>query len=216
MNTNQKPPSLKIVTPQGYRYKSFTTPILENELSDADKEEWRPKVQAIVAQASCLLYQHELGHCAMVSPPLHGIYFVFSFPEGGSKDATSAKCYVSNILKNAFWNLDKKEGYCSYASFSDVEINHMVGKTTHLTKYHVKIFGWDKFEQTNADLMQTAKSLCAERGRAEAIKEQLPMFSALPDATLDDLAREGRLPHVLSRFLEPATEPRLKYCEHNF
>ena len=79
MNTIQKPPALKIVTPQGYRYKSFTTPILQKELSEADKEAWRPKIQAIVAQSSCLLIQHKLGHCAVVSPPLHGIYFVFSF-----------------------------------------------------------------------------------------------------------------------------------------
>ena len=77
-------------------------------------------------------------------------------------------------------------------------------------KYHINIFGWDKFEQTNGDLMQTAHSLCTVRNGAETIKEQLPMFNTLSDATLDDLAREGRLPHVLSRFLEPATEPRLR------
>ena len=147
MNTNQKPPALKIVTPQGYRYKSFTTPILQKELSGADKEAWRPKIQAIVAQASCLLIQHKLGHCAVVSPPLHGIYFVFSFPEGQAKDTKSAKPYVTYILKNAFWNLEKKDGYCAYESFSDPEICKVVEKTEHLTKYHHKIFGWDKFEK---------------------------------------------------------------------
>ncbi|MDA8609403.1 hypothetical protein N9L19_00650 [bacterium] len=170
MNTIEKPPALKIVPPQGYRYKSFTTPILEQELSEADKEVSRPKIHAIVDQASCLLMQHELGHCAVVLPPLHGIYFVFSFPEGEAKDTKSAKPYVKIILEKAFWNLEKKTGCCAYESFSGPEVCNIVEKTEHLTKYHVKIFGWNKYEQTNADLMQTAHSLCTERNGAETIK----------------------------------------------
>ena len=152
----------------------------------------------------------------MVSPPLHGIFFVFSLPGGEARDTKNAKPIVANILKKAFWNLEKRGGVCAYQQFSDQEVSKIAEKTTHLTKYHVNMFGWDKMERSNTELLQVANALCTEREDAETIKDKLPMFRGLPDSTIDCLVRGGRLPAVLSRFLEPAADPELPDCEHTF
>ena len=149
MIANTKVPDLTVVTASGYRYKSFLTPISPTPSKDApvggDEHLAMPQIQAIMRQASIVMEQHELGHVALACPPRQGVYLVFSLPGDKLCSEKDAKALVSRIVSRAYWNIGS-----GYEQFTQREADEIGSKTVHLTKLHVRMFGWDALRQPRA------------------------------------------------------------------
>ena len=141
-------PEVKVVSASN-AYKSFIAPICPqgaNHSTYGCYEIEMPPTNAILKQATCLVEQHKLGHVALTSPPHHGVYIVFSLPADSACSELQAKNMMRAMVENAMWRDCDGIG----RQFSRQEADMIAGRTIHLTKHHVQMFGWDKQRSTTA------------------------------------------------------------------
>lgn len=207
-------PEVKVVSASN-AYKSFIAPICPqgaNHSTYGCYEIEMPPTNAILKQATCLVEQHKLGHVALTSPPHHGVYIVFSLPADSACSELQAKNMMRAMVENAMWRDCDGIG----RQFSRQEADMIAGRTIHLTKHHVQMFGWDKQRSTTA-FTERARALVEDRVDASTIKDELPMFRCLPDTVLEQMARGGQLLPCLQGHLTPnGTAQELKDCKHQF
>ena len=155
-------------------------------------------------QCEANMIQNRIGFYTFVCTQL-GTVLVFTLPIGVRKEARSAATIVRDMLANTVWGT----AVCKY-HFSPEEVQRIAKTTTHMTKLHIPLLGWEDLLLTSNDYVERAKAFCnlpkckaqlALQGDAldTPLDAYLPMLTHIEDDVVVELRQSGLMVSVVEQ-----------------
>ena len=158
-------------------------------------------------QCDAKMAQNEIGFFTFVQSPGHGVFFVFTLPAGIRKQTKTMETLVRDMLMNCVWGTWS----CRY-KFDQEEVHRIVKSTTHLTKMHLPVLGWEDMALSSGEQVNRARAYqtrCSkplenvwnEEHSRDGVREALPMLRKLSVSEIKALTDKGMLVHVAEKHL---------------
>ena len=162
-------------------------------------------LRAMHMQCEGLRVQGRLGFYAIVPTEGHGTLLVLSLPKGEREQVKHASGLVRLMVKEAISLLELTD-----PSVGQLNLEAIVATTTHMTKLHVPLLGWEHKLLAPADYVERAKRVCNQRTStsieeldaalgtkshldAPGPKEMLPILAPLDDSIVKEMCEDGTL-----------------------
>ena len=188
--------------------KNYTTFIaqLTKECSEAVLRAIEMQCQASMVQGSLgfsILAKKDDGYyCLIISLPSVDDAASLVKPRA---DARHAANLVEKLMSRAFWGSAHE-----VHRFSTEEIESIAASTTHMTKCHIAVLGWELYAIAKEEYLERAAAM--NKLQMDP-KEALPMLRNVDDEVVSNAVKTGILTPVISRYLGIPQHQRLAVAD---
>ena len=164
-------------------------------------------IEGVNLQSDALRVLGKFGFYAIVRNKYTGTFFVMGLPYNQHEQVKHVKTLVRNIITEAISLLTEDRR-------PQLDIEAFVETTTHMTKLHIPLLGWEHKLLTPTDYLDRARNIHdnymnrpRKKDELESVittnpKDELPMLEALDDADVDYLCESGLLETSIAKYFD--------------